>query len=73
MGDQYEVDSGADPKDNDNGDDVALLLSIREIVDHSRSRRDTAGVVHQRLARIAQQNEEDLEQAGISAEQPSRS
>jgi hypothetical protein len=38
------MDSGADPEDNDK--DTALLLSVREIVDHSRSRRDTAGVDH---------------------------
>jgi hypothetical protein len=43
-GDQYQMDSGADPEDNDK--DTALLLSVREIVDHSRSRRDTAGVDH---------------------------
>jgi hypothetical protein len=70
MGDQYEVDSGADPEDNDNGNDAALLLSVREVVDRSR---DTAGMVHQRLARTAQQTEEDLEQEDISDEQPFRS
>jgi hypothetical protein len=47
-------DSGADPEDNDNGNDDALLLSVREIVDHSRSRRDTARVDHEGLARNTQ-------------------
>jgi hypothetical protein len=52
--DQCEVDSGADPGDNDNESDAALIqLSVREIVDHSCSRRDMKGVDHQGLARTA--------------------
>jgi hypothetical protein len=70
--DQYDVDSGADPGDNDNDNDAALIVSVREIVDHSCSRRDRKGVDHQRLARTAPQPEEDLEREDTSDEQPSR-
>jgi hypothetical protein len=65
-GGQYQVDSGADPEDNDSdsdsdsNNDVALLFSAGEIVDHSCSRRDTAEVDHQELARTSHQTEEDL-------------
>jgi hypothetical protein len=51
MGDQYEVDSGADPENNDTYSDASLLLAAREFVDHSRNRRDTAGVDQLGLAR----------------------
>jgi hypothetical protein len=70
MGDQHQAEIGAESEDNDNSsdNDTALLLSVCKIVDHDRSRRDTAGVVHQRLARTAQQTEEDLEQEDISDE-----
>jgi hypothetical protein len=49
MGDQYDVDSGADSKDNDNDNDAALLLSARNIVDLADR------VDHRGLARPAQQ------------------
>jgi hypothetical protein len=56
MGDHHEMDSGADPEDDDNGKDAALLLSAPEIIDHSCcSRRYTAGMDHHGLARTAQQ------------------
>ena len=44
MGYQFEVVCGADPdgRDNDNDKDAVLLLSVRDIVDHSRGRRDRA-------------------------------
>jgi hypothetical protein len=59
-------DSGVDPEDSeDNDNDAALLLSVRQsvrqIVDHSDSRRETEGVDHQGLNRTALQTEEDLE------------
>jgi hypothetical protein len=54
MGDEYEVDSDADPEHDDNDNDAALLLALREIVDNSCCRRDTAEVDHQRLARADQ-------------------
>lgn len=51
---------------------MALLLSVHEIVDHSRSRHDTAGVDYHGLVRTAQQIKEDSEE-DISDEQRSRS
>jgi hypothetical protein len=48
------MDSGVDPEEKDNSTDAALLLSVRKIVDHSRSRRDPAGADHQGLPRTAQ-------------------
>jgi hypothetical protein len=72
IGDQYEVDSGADPGDNDNDNDAALILSVHEIDDHSCSRHATQGVDHQGLTRTAPQTEEDLEREDTSDEQLSR-
>jgi hypothetical protein len=62
MGYQFEVVCCADPYERDNDNDAVLLLSVREIVDHSRSRRDPAGVDHQALVRTTQESEDGLEQ-----------
>jgi hypothetical protein len=64
-------DGAEDQEDIDN--DTALLLSVRQIVDRSRSCRDTVGVDHQGLASSIQQTEEDLEEEEIGDEQRSRS
>jgi hypothetical protein len=39
IGDRYELDGGANPEDDDNENHAALLLALREIVDHSGSLR----------------------------------
>jgi hypothetical protein len=56
---EYEIDSGADSEDNDEGADA--LLSLRQSIDDRRHGRDRAEIDHRGMARAAEQTEDSLE------------